>query len=149
MHPSLHCAGIECIEIKDSCILIECVFPEQHGMIDEIYHTQEVIMTDHRWKKLLAFGAILITVAGFACAAGGDDAAVAEGPVELPFLMRNAGNDSATLINQFYVDGFNAEFEGKYKIVVEWMPDGLSQSGVARGDIFILQYNRKIPIPSI
>ena len=42
--------------------------------------------------------------------------------VELPFLIRNSGNDSGMKLNQFYIDGFNKAFEGKYKIVVEWMP---------------------------
>ena len=42
--------------------------------------------------------------------------------VEIPILMRNSGNDSGMKLNQAYIDGFNKENDGKYKLVVEWMP---------------------------
>ena len=42
--------------------------------------------------------------------------------VELPFLLRNSGNDSGMKMWQFYIDGFNKSNEGSYKVVVEWMP---------------------------
>jgi raffinose/stachyose/melibiose transport system substrate-binding protein len=80
-------------------------------------------------SRALQRALILLVMAAFVAplmfASGGDEGA-AEGPVELPFLMRSAGNDSGTKINQFYVEGFNKEFEGKYKIVVEEMP-GLAE----------------------
>jgi raffinose/stachyose/melibiose transport system substrate-binding protein len=79
-----------------------------------------------RWKKVLLVAAAVFTVSAFAFASGESESTAAEGPVELPFLMRNAGNDSGTLINKFYIENFDKEFEGKYKIVVEWMP-GLAE----------------------
>jgi len=45
-----------------------------------------------------------------------------DGPVILPFLLRNTGNDSGMKLNMYYIENFNKNFEGKYKIEVEWMP---------------------------
>ena len=82
-------------------------------------------MRNREWKGRFSALLALFVVTGLAFAGGGDEAA-AEGPVELPFLMRDAGNDSGTLINKYFVETFNAEFEGDYQIVVEWMP-GLAE----------------------
>ena len=74
-----------------------------------------------RLKKVTLTLGLALAIMPLVFAAGGDEGA-ADGPIELPVLMRNAGNDSGTMINQFFVDNFNKEFEGQYKIVVEWMP---------------------------
>ena len=42
--------------------------------------------------------------------------------VEIPILARNAGNDSGTVVLKHMIEGFDKEFEGKYKLKVEWLP---------------------------
>jgi len=86
----------------------------------------------------LCVGLLLISIAGCGTkitdpqastkSAQGQDTATTEKepaktePVSLPFLIRNSGNDSGMKLQKTYIDGFNKEFEGKYKIEVEWMP---------------------------
>ena len=50
------------------------------------------------------------------------DSTAAGGVVEIPMLMRNAGNDASTAVQEFLVENFNKKFDGQYKIVVEWLP---------------------------
>ncbi|MGI5957803.1 MAG: ABC transporter substrate-binding protein [Massiliimalia sp.] len=81
-------------------------------------------------KKFLIFlltAAMLATTAG--CGGGKDTGSEAQsggsgegGVVQIPLLMTNAGNDSQSKLNQWIVDQFNAEYEGKYEAVVEWLP---------------------------
>ena len=63
-----------------------------------------------RLKKVTLTLGLALAIMPLVFAAGGDEGA-ADGPIELPVLMRNAGNDSGTMINQFFVDNFNKEFE--------------------------------------
>ena len=83
-------------------------------------------MKNHQGKRvLIVLLAVIATILPvMSCGNSGEE--TPKGPIEIPVLFRNAGNDSATLINQFYVENFNKEFEGKYKLVVEWMP-GLAE----------------------
>ncbi len=85
----------------------------------------EEIMTDRTRKKVLVVFVLLCAFTPLLFASGGDEAAV-EGPIELPFLMSKQGSDPAYLLDKYYVETFNEEFEGKYNIVVEWMP-GLAE----------------------
>ncbi|MCL2034378.1 MAG: extracellular solute-binding protein [Oscillospiraceae bacterium] len=44
------------------------------------------------------------------------------GVVKVPIMMRNAGNDSQAVINEFMVENYNKLYEGQYELEVEWLP---------------------------
>lgn len=43
-------------------------------------------------------------------------------PVELPFMVRNEGNDSGTKLREKLIADFNEKFKGQYEIKIEWVP---------------------------
>lgn len=83
-------------------------------------------MIDRRFKRILMVLTVILAVAPLALAVGGQEESDDEGPIELPFLIRNAGNDANSELKRYFVAEFNEEFAGQYEIVPEWMP-GLAE----------------------
>ncbi len=53
---------------------------------------------------------------------GAREAAAEKGPVVLPMLFREGGNDANTRMNKEIIKRFSEKYEGIYEVKIEWVP---------------------------